>query len=92
MSAASEFTEFSRTLPDGREVWLAPLLFGGARLSIASDPLVASDVYDFQDADRACLEWMLWVPEGGEPEGWYRHRPSNRRRPGGDPTKEYVSE
>jgi hypothetical protein len=28
----------------------------------------------------------------GEPDGWSRHPPTGRRRPGGDPDKEYVSE
>lgn len=32
-----------------------------------------------------------WNGEG-EPSGWYRHKPSNRRRPGGDPTREEVRE
>lgn len=31
-----------------------------------------------------------WNGEG-EPEGWYRHRKTGRRRPGGDPEKEYIN-
>lgn len=27
----------------------------------------------------------------GEPEGWHRHPSTGRRRPGGDPEKEYVA-
>ena len=26
----------------------------------------------------------------GDPEGWYRHRKTGRRRPNGDQTKEYI--
>ncbi len=29
-------------------------------------------------------------PEGYEPDGWHRHPPTRRRRPGGDPALEYV--
>lgn len=35
---------------------------------------------------------MQWEPtETPEPEGWMRNPPTGRRRPGGDPTKEYVN-
>ena len=42
----------------------------------------ALDVADW----RAALGW----DGNGEPEGWYRHVPSGRRRPGGDPAKEHT--
>lgn len=40
---------------------------------------------------RAALRALHGWSGEGEPEGWYRHRPSNRRRPGGNPDEEYVS-
>lgn len=45
--------------------------------------------YETGDALGALLDW---VAEGfeGEPKGWHRHIPSNRRREGGDPAKEEV--
>jgi hypothetical protein len=46
-------------------------------------------IYDVEQLDagwRAALGW-----DGkGEPEGWYRHPQSGRRRPDGDPAKEFV--
>jgi hypothetical protein len=32
---------------------------------------------------------ILWEPNF-EPTGWIRHRPSDRRRPDGDPSREYI--
>jgi hypothetical protein len=29
-------------------------------------------------------------PNQSEPDGWMRHPDSGRRRPNGDPTKEYI--
>jgi hypothetical protein len=29
--------------------------------------------------------------EDKEPEGWYRHIETGRRRPEGDPSKEYIN-
>lgn len=82
-----------RWMIDGRLLALEPLLMGGARLHVVTDATStrSSEIFDFQDADRGVVELFLWSGEG-EPEGWYRHRPSNRRRPGGDPSKEYVAE
>jgi hypothetical protein len=42
---------------------------------------------DFESAVRGLNEWN----GEGEPEGWYRHRKTGRRRPGGDPDKEYIN-
>lgn len=45
--------------------------------------------YERQMALPALLEWCADGFEG-EPQGWHRHIPSNRRREGGDPAKEEV--
>lgn len=87
---------YVRQLPDGRVIYLAPLLTG-TRLGISVDGEVQEyyDVWDYPrdeelcpyDADwRAALGW----DGNGEPEGWYRHVFSGRRRPGGDPAKEHT--
>jgi hypothetical protein len=80
-----------RPLEDGRLLALQPLLFDGWRLHVVRDGIAetSSDVYDFQESSWALDALQGWSGEG-EPEGWYRHKPSNRRRPDGDPTKEYV--
>jgi hypothetical protein len=44
-------------------------------------------------AARAWPDPEAWTgrPGGSEPHGWHRHPDSGRRRPGGDPAKEYVA-
>lgn len=87
-----------RNLADGRLLALEPLLTG-FRLHVVASPwnMGSDEVYDFPVDDRdteakaraAYVALHRWDGTG-EPEGWYRHRPSNRRRPGGDPEQEYV--
>jgi hypothetical protein len=83
-----------RELGDGRAVYLSELLFDGLRLGIGwlgDDGY--GDVWDYQAAQteaawRAALGW-----DGqGEPEGWYRHLRSGRRRPYGDAARQHVEE
>jgi ferrous iron transport protein A len=40
---------------------------------------------------RAVEAAKILVREVVEPEGWFRHFESGRRRPGGDPDKEYIN-
>jgi len=47
--------------------------------------------YEYQDHKAALDSFEMWDGKG-EPVGWYRHRPSNRRREGGDPAKEEIRE
>lgn len=80
-----------RDLPNGLEVVVYPEITGTARLGIGVPSAGELDdewQYTTQpEAIRAALEW-----DGvGEPEGWYRHRPTGRRRPRGDPEQEYVN-
>ena len=82
----------SRILPDGREAAVAPLVGSKGRLTVG--PLGAG-VYDegweYGTLDGAIEAMDLWDPETEEePAGWVRHVPSMRRRPGGDPKREYV--
>jgi hypothetical protein len=87
---------YVRPLPDGRVIYLAPLLTGTVLgISANGTDRFYTDRWDYPrdpdlcepDSDwRAVLGW----DGNGEPEGWYRHVPSGRRRPGGDPAKEHV--
>lgn len=81
-----------RLLPDGRAVYLMPHSFGGLRLNIGKPgERVFTDEWHFQGAQwleawRAALGW-----DGeGEPEGWYRHPATGRRRENGDPNTGHV--
>jgi hypothetical protein len=38
---------------------------------------------------RALNEWNPLTEK--EPKGWFRHPRTGRRRPGGDPAKEYIN-
>jgi len=81
-----------RPLGDGRAVYLCPMFGGNLRLAIG---WLGSESYDdlwcYQDGQgeaawRAALGW-----DGeGEPEGWYRHPDTGRRRPEGNAAREVV--
>jgi hypothetical protein len=47
--------------------------------------------HDAQAATEALVNWFIVDIRDPEPSGWHRHTPSHRRRPDGDPTKEYVA-
>lgn len=83
-----------RQLPDGRWLTLYPLLYGAGRLAVGGehpdeDLAGYNDAYDWEDVEGARRAFEEWDGTG-EPVGWYRHRPSHRRRPGGDPDLEEV--
>jgi len=69
----------------------------GAELTLSSGAfreLVYHDVWTYDDLAGAVVGLLLWdvEREPHDPPGpWTRHRPSNRRRPDGDPAHEYVA-
>jgi hypothetical protein len=83
----------TRTLDDGRVLDVTPLGWGYALLGIIwVEDLglgLYSDVWQYQERDAALAALAAWDGQG-EPEGWYRHPATGRRRPGGDSSKEYV--
>jgi hypothetical protein len=80
-----------RDLPDGRRLWLHPMLFGNLRLSLGPREGVTFDEnYCYHDAEAAWRAALEWSGEG-EPSGWIRHIESARRRPEGDAAREYVA-
>jgi hypothetical protein len=82
---------YTRVLGNGYILCLLPWSGAGVQLSLAPGFGVFDDTWNYDAAThragwRAALGW-----DGhGEPEGWYRHPRSGRRRPGGDPEKEFV--
>ncbi len=81
-----------RPLPDGRVLIVLPLFFGKARLGITTADFEDggfNDVWDFPSVDAAVAAMTAWDGEG-EPAGWDRHPESHRRRPEGDPAREFV--
>lgn len=77
------------TLPGGRE-WIVYRDVFTYRMLIGRPDLGwGDDVYDFLTLSAAVEAGELWDGEG-EPSGWHRHPPSGRRRPDGDPLREYT--
>lgn len=85
----------ARTLPDGRQLDVLPLLFGRARLmvTLAVDVeagMFADDAWEYPSHESALTALAEWDGDGDAPYGWDRHPKSQRRRPGGDATREEV--
>lgn len=85
---------WTRLLEDGRGVFLLPMIGGGVRVCIGRGSVEFDDVWCYPADQDGCVDagWraaLAWNGQG-EPEGWYRHPESGRRRPGGDAGKEFV--
>lgn len=81
----------SRWLDDGRVLQLLPWRAHGVQLSVGRGDGYYQDswIYDAEQAEAGWRAALGWDGQG-EPEGWYRHPQSGRRRPDGDPAKEFV--
>jgi hypothetical protein len=80
-----------KVLEDGRCVYLFPTIFN-LRIGVSKDTEDKgfTEFYCFHDNEAAFEAMDSWNGTG-DPEGWVRHVPSHRRRPHGDPSKEYVA-
>lgn len=82
-----------RVFEDGRVVVVVPGIFNGL-LCVSSAAAWRrgdrDDVFTYVDVAGAREALEAW-DGSGEPGGWTRHQPSNRRRPGGDPSCEFVA-
>jgi hypothetical protein len=80
-----------RVLPDGRVLHLTPMLFGNLQLGLSQDAETQcfDGIWCYHDSDAAWRAVLGWNGHG-DPEGWYRHNPTARRRPDGTPESEYV--
>jgi hypothetical protein len=84
-------------LPDARIAVVAPLLFGNFCLLWGPPGRVWYDDdsgFEYDSLGAALRSVDAWRVGGfvGEPQGWYRHTGTMRRRPDGDASKEYVRE
>jgi hypothetical protein len=80
----------TKNLPDGREITVLPLLHGMGRLCVgAAGEQWFDGIWDYDTFEAAVAAMHAW-DGAGEPAGWSRHPDTGRRRPGGDPGKEYV--
>lgn len=80
-----------RPIGNGRWAAVCPLLYTCA--------IVVGQIGDYVNTDD---RWCYHTPEDArsaleawdgtnEPQGWHRHPRTGRRRPDGDPAKEYVA-
>jgi len=79
-------------LPDGREVSVIPMTFNKARIVVGppGSPFL-DDGWCYASVDHAKAALLGWDPlKDREPSGWFRNPKTGRRRPDGDPAKEYV--
>lgn len=81
-----------RPIGDGLAIFLLPMAFGNVRVAIGVQGAPWYDdgwCYQAAQNDAAWRAALGWDGED-EPEGWYRHPDTGRRRPDGDPAKEHV--
>lgn len=78
-----------RELPGGWKLFLEEQGYGQLRLGLGRGGGQLDNEWIFSDRVagwRAALGWN----GHGEPLGWFRHRPSGRRRPDGTPASEFI--
>lgn len=89
---SDEGVSAEKLLPGGFRLQVLPLAFGAGRLCIGVYGAGwYEDVWDYETLSGAIIAMEAWDgTPGTSPEGWYRHLKTGRRRPGGDPAKEYI--
>lgn len=89
--AANGYTDYL-VFPNGQDACITKLTFTYAILAGIErwgyDRRWCYETYT--DALRGLVEWSMRNGEG-EPTGWHRDPTTGRRRPDGDPSKEYVN-
>lgn len=83
---------YCRTLADGRFISVQPMGCGLSYLYLS--PAAVAPWYDrtfcYRDRRRCILAAMLWDGDDDPMVGWDREIQTGRRRPDGDPSREYV--
>ncbi|MFG7180689.1 hypothetical protein ACGYQ5_14270 [Burkholderia pseudomallei] len=81
----SDYTTFA----NGRDAMIMRLMYTHAIIADLTTMYYGDRwcYHTYADAKAALTAW-----DGeGEPSGWHRHPDSGRRRPNGDPAREYVN-
>jgi hypothetical protein len=87
--AVSQGYAYARVLLDGRLVCVEPLFAHQALLALTTPGLALQDGWIYASLEEALAAARAWDGRE-EPSGWHRHPRSGRRRPRGDPAREYV--
>lgn len=89
--AGREGAVYHRALSDGREITVYPLVMSTGRVCVGEQAShTYDDAYCYETVELAVLAASVWDGDGDPPEGWFRHVGSGRRRPAGDPGREYI--
>lgn len=80
---------YYRALDDGWEITVWRMAFNW-RVCFGSG-LGFEDAYCFADRGRALQAAMLWDGVGEILDGWHKQPTTGRRRPDGDPAREYTA-
>jgi hypothetical protein len=82
---------YERLLGDGRAIWCYERMFNSIVMIGTVGSLMYESHWCYETLEQAIDAAEKWDPlTQKEPEGWFRHAMSGRRRPGGDPSKEYI--
>lgn len=81
-----------RDLDDGRELTIQTIGAAQGRLTVGPRPSHGRyvDAWDYPSHQLAREAMASWDGHGDPPDGWTRNLTTGRRRPDGDPTKQYV--
>jgi hypothetical protein len=96
LAAMASANRYLAPVPIGGERWAAISTFAftvGILVGEIGDDYGYSNRFCYERLSVALSALVEWRNRGfeGEPIGWHRHPDSGRRRPGGDPTKEYIN-
>lgn len=81
-----------RCLEDGTVLAVGAMLFGNGRLYMDVHAQGYVDCYCYDSVEKANVHMLMFDPASDqEPCGWKRHPATGRRRPEGDPAREYVA-
>ena len=80
-----------KDMPDGRRVWIKKFTFTAAIIIGPDGTGMYDDRWCYATAELAATCARAWdAMPGTEPTGWHRHPTSGRRRPEGNPHREYL--
>lgn len=83
----------ARELDGGVLIVVYPMAFGNGRVCLGTleDRSGFDDAWCYATCEQAIEAAAIWDGAGDPPVGWHRHIRSGRRRPNGDPAKEYIA-
>jgi hypothetical protein len=82
----------TRDFPNGIRAGVCPMTFGKGRINVATIAEWEHWVeraYCYESVAAALVALFAWDGEG-DPAGWFRSPDTGRRRPDGDPAREFI--